>query len=170
MRFPPRFFFFISTGTVIVRDRREPWDQEHSRSRRAPVRSDEAALLRQCQRGSRTAFQELVLIYGERAFWAAYSLLGNYDDAQEFQKENRVFAALAQQSEGVPLSRDLLFEINERLEGVHPLPVFSWRWFTGAAFAFAVCAASIGLGLHDQPIVPLRRLPTRGGASFIWKS
>lgn len=56
----------------------------------------EAELIRACQRGDEDAFAQLVRRYHGRAYWVAYGLLGNEEDARDVVQDAflRVYRAL----------------------------------------------------------------------------
>jgi RNA polymerase sigma-70 factor, ECF subfamily len=57
---------------------------------------DDADIIRHCQRNSQEAFTALVEKYQERAFWVAYNMLGNREEARDVVQEAfvRVFRAI----------------------------------------------------------------------------
>ena len=62
------------------------------RSRRAPVRamvvdSDETEILRRCQAGEEFAFQQIVERYSDRAYWIAYNVVGDAEEARDVSQE-----------------------------------------------------------------------------------
>lgn len=58
--------------------------------------SSDGDIIRACQRGDEEAFAQLVSRYQDRAFWVAYNLVGNAEDARDIGQEAfvRVFRAL----------------------------------------------------------------------------
>jgi len=53
-------------------------------------------IIQACQKGDQAAYTELVSRYQERAFWVAYNLLGNMDEAKDTAQEAfiRVYRAI----------------------------------------------------------------------------
>ena len=58
--------------------------------------SSDGDLIRACQKGDEDAFAQLVARYQDKAFWVAYNLVGNAEDARDIGQEAfvRVFRAL----------------------------------------------------------------------------
>jgi len=69
---------------------------------RALAEREEAEWILRCQAGDSSAFHGLVTRYENRAFWVAYRIVGNDDDAQDIVQEAfvRVFRALPRFREG----------------------------------------------------------------------
>jgi RNA polymerase sigma-70 factor (ECF subfamily) len=62
------------------------------RSRRDPVRemvvdTDETEILRRCQAGEELAFQQIVENYSDRAYWVAYHIVGDAEEARDVSQE-----------------------------------------------------------------------------------
>ena len=57
---------------------------------------DDAEIIRQCQRGDQRAYKALVERYQDRAFWVAFNMLGNQEEARDVVQDAfvRVFRAI----------------------------------------------------------------------------
>jgi len=76
--------------------------QAEDEAARALAEREEAQWIVRCQEGDTSAFHGLVARYENRAFWVAYRIVGNEDDAQDVVQEAfvRVFRALPRFRQG----------------------------------------------------------------------
>ncbi|MBI4615822.1 MAG: sigma-70 family RNA polymerase sigma factor [Planctomycetes bacterium] len=79
-----------SIGRLPVFERARPRPRDPSRDLPGTARagaSPEAELLARCQAGDESAFQTLVDRYSDRAYWIAYHMVGDQDDARDCSQE-----------------------------------------------------------------------------------